>query len=85
MTYHAGLDVSFVENAICMARGTGTIVKEMRAESEPRALHDALVRLGLPLERVGIRHDWFSRYRIAKVDFRTNLERPSVTHLYALL
>ena len=30
-------------------------------------------------------HVWFSRYRIAEVDFRTNPERPGVTHLFAHL
>jgi transposase InsO family protein len=33
----------------------------------------------------GICHVWFSRYRIAEVDFTTNPERPSVTHLFAHL
>ena len=33
----------------------------------------------------GIFHVWFSRYRIAEVDFRTNPDRPSVTHLFAQL
>jgi transposase len=54
MTYYAGLDVSLEETAICVVDATGTIVKEMRAASEPRALHDALVRLDLPVARVGM-------------------------------
>ena len=54
MTYSAGLDVSLEETAICVVDATGMIVKEMRAESEPRALDDGLRRLGLPLERVGM-------------------------------
>lgn len=33
----------------------------------------------------GIFHVWFSRYRIAEVDLRTNPERPGVTHLFAHL
>ena len=33
----------------------------------------------------GICHLWFSRYRIAKVDFRTTPDRPSVTHFFAHL
>ena len=33
----------------------------------------------------GIYHVWFSRYRIAEVDFTTNPDRPSVTHLFAHL
>lgn len=54
MRYYAGLDVSLEETAICVVDATGTIVKEVRAESEPGALDDALKRLGLPLERVGM-------------------------------
>ena len=54
MTYYAGLDVSLEETAICVVDATGTIVKEVRAESAPDALHNALKRLDLPLERVGM-------------------------------
>jgi transposase len=54
MTYYAGLDVSLEETAICVVDAAGTIVKEIRAESAPDALHDALKRLDLPLERVGM-------------------------------
>ena len=38
-----------------------------------------------PSTEDGIFHVWFSRYRIAEVDLRKNLERPSVTHLFAHL
>lgn len=54
MTYYAGLDVSLEETAICVVDASGTIVKELRAESEPGALDDALRRVNLPLERVGM-------------------------------
>ena len=54
MTYYAGLDVSLEETAICVVDAAGTIVKEVRVESAPDALHDALVRLDLPLARVGM-------------------------------
>jgi len=54
VTYYAGLDVSLEETAICVVDATGKIVKEMRAESAPDALNDALKRLDLPLERVGM-------------------------------
>jgi transposase len=42
------------ETAICVVDATGTMVKEMRAASEPDALNDALKRLELPLARVGM-------------------------------
>jgi hypothetical protein len=54
MTYYAGLDVSLEETAICVVDADGTIVKEVRAESAPDALHDALERLDLPLARLGM-------------------------------
>jgi transposase InsO family protein len=38
-----------------------------------------------PSATEGICSVWFSRYRIAEVDFRTNPERPGVTHLFAHL
>lgn len=38
-----------------------------------------------PSAEDGVYQVWFSRYRIAEVDFRTNPERPSVTHLFAHL
>ena len=54
MTYDAGLDVSLEETAICVVDSAGTIVRELRAESAPDALNDALKRLDLPLERAGM-------------------------------
>ena len=54
MTYYPGLDVLLEETAICVADATGTIVRELRAESAPDALHDALKRLDLALARVGM-------------------------------
>ena len=44
MKHYAGLDVSLEETAICVVDGTGRIVKEMRAPSEPEALVTALRR-----------------------------------------
>lgn len=54
MIYYAGLDVSLEETAICVVDGTGRIVKEARAASEPAALIVALNELDLPLERIGL-------------------------------
>ena len=42
MNHYAGLDVSLEETAICVVDGTGRIVKEARAASEPEALIAAL-------------------------------------------
>ena len=54
MNYYAGLDVSLEETAICVVDGTGRIVKEARAASEPEALIAALREIDWPLERVGL-------------------------------
>lgn len=54
MKYFAGLDVSLEETAICIVDESGRIVKETRAASEPQALSDALRKVDLPLERIGL-------------------------------
>lgn len=54
MTYFAGLDVSLEETTICIVDQSGRIMKEMRAASEPQALAEALRKVDLPLERVGL-------------------------------
>ncbi len=54
MNHYAGLDVSLEETAICVVDGTGRIVKETRAPSEPQGLIAALREIDLPLERVGL-------------------------------
>ena len=54
MTHYAGLDVSLEETAICVVDGTGRIVKEARAASEPAALVAALSKINLPLDRIGL-------------------------------
>ena len=54
MSHYAGLDVSLEETAICVVDGTGRIVKEARAASEPAALVAALSKINLPLDRIGL-------------------------------
>ena len=54
MTHYAGLDVSLEETAICVVDGTGRIVKEARAASEPAALVAALSKINVPLDRIGL-------------------------------
>ena len=47
MTHYAGLDVSLEETAICVVDGTGRIVREARAASEPEALMATLSKIDL--------------------------------------
>jgi transposase len=54
MKYFAGMDVSLEETAICVVDESGRIVKEGRAASEPQALCEALRKVDLPLERIGL-------------------------------
>ena len=54
MNYYAGLDVSLEETAICVVDGSGLIVKEVWAASEPEALIAALKAIDVPLERIGL-------------------------------
>ena len=54
MSHYAGLDVSLEETAICVVDGTGRIVREARAASEPEALMAALSKIDLPLTRIGL-------------------------------
>ena len=54
MTYFAGLDVSLEETAICVVDETGRIMTEARAASDPQALSEALRKVDLPLDRIGL-------------------------------
>lgn len=54
MSYYAGLDVSLAETAICIVDGTGAIVRELRAASDPESLISAFNLVDLPMERIGL-------------------------------
>jgi transposase len=52
--YFAGLDVSLEETAICIVDGSGNIVREVRAASDPEALVAFFRACGIKMERVGL-------------------------------
>lgn len=54
MRYYAGLDVSLEETAICIVDEAGTIVRELRALSDPESLVLALGAVELPMEWIGL-------------------------------
>jgi transposase len=54
VTHYAGIDVPLETSSICIVDGAGTIVRELKAESEPGALAAALTATELPFSRVGL-------------------------------
>ncbi len=54
MEYYAGIDVSLEYSAVCVVDGTGKIVREGKAASEPEALIGWFGALGLRLARIGL-------------------------------
>ena len=62
MKYYAGLDVSMKATNICVVNEEGTRVFESRASSEPKAIHEALIKSGVELEKVGLETGSLSKY-----------------------
>lgn len=54
MPYFVGLDVSLDETALCIVDGTGKILKEGKAETEPEAIVTWLSDIDVPIERLGL-------------------------------
>jgi transposase len=54
MEYYAGIDVSLECSSLCVVNGTGKVVREGRAASEPAALITWFGSLGLGLTRIGL-------------------------------
>jgi transposase len=54
MDYYAGIDVSLECSSVCVVDGTGKIIREGKAASEPEALIAWFGSLGLGLTRIGL-------------------------------
>ena len=54
MTHYAGIDVSLETSSICVADGSGAVLRELKVESEPEALAAALSGTGLAFARIGL-------------------------------
>src|SRR3954453_12423070 len=54
MTHYVGIDVSLETSSICIVDGAGTIVRELKSESDPDGLGAALNGTGLVFARVGL-------------------------------
>ena len=54
MYYYAGIDVSLECSSVCVVDGTGRILREAKAASEPEALIAWFRSQGLGLERIGL-------------------------------
>src|SRR5215203_1821485 len=54
MDYSVGIDVSLELSSVCVLNAAGQIVGEAKVASDPEALVAFLIRLGLPLTRIGL-------------------------------
>lgn len=54
MDYYAGIDVSLECSSVCVVDGTGKIIREGKAASDPEALIAWFGSLGLGLTRIGL-------------------------------
>jgi transposase len=54
MDHYAGIDVSLECSSVCIVEGSGTIVREGKAASEPEALIAWFASSGLKLSRIGL-------------------------------
>jgi transposase len=67
MDYYAGIDVSLECSSICVVDGTGKVVREGKAASEPPALIAWFASLGRELTRVGLEAGPLSQWLYARM------------------
>jgi len=54
MDYYAGIDVSLEASSVCLVGSAGKIIRETKVASDPDALIEYFVSLGLELKRIGL-------------------------------
>jgi transposase len=54
MDYYAGIDVSLEASSVCVVSGAGKVFREGKISSEPEALAEWLLDLGVDLTRTGL-------------------------------
>jgi hypothetical protein len=54
MDHFAGLDVSVKDTSVCIVDGTGKIVREVKAASEPGVLLAVLTQAAYRFKRIGL-------------------------------
>ncbi len=74
MGYFAGIDVSLQASRLCVVDGTGRIVREGKAASEPEALAAFLRGTGLSFERVGLEAGPLSQWLIWGIARQASLD-----------
>ncbi len=67
MNYYAGIDVSLEYSSVCVVDASGNIVHEAKVTSEPEALIDWFVELGLALARIGLEAGPLSQWLYAQM------------------
>jgi transposase len=68
MEHYAGIDVSLEYSSVCVVDGTGKIVREGKAASDPAALIGWFGSLGLELGRIGLEAGPLSQWLYAAME-----------------
>jgi transposase len=82
MHHYAGIDVSLEQSSICAVDGSGNIVREAKAVSEPQALIAWFQELGFTVERIGLEAGPLSQWLYAALrDAGLNVELLETRHV----
>jgi transposase len=82
MHHYAGIDVSLEQSSVCVVDGSGNIVREAKAPSEPQALIAWFQELGFTVERIGLEAGPLSQWLYAALrDAGLNVELLETRHV----